>query len=401
MSRTYRAARLITGTVTGTGDRDAEARPGWVRVEDDRVVAVGAGAPDDVPSDGPSDEPSDGPGDEQVDLGGVTLVPGFVDMHVHGAGGATFAEDADAARVVAATHLAHGTTSLMASLVTDSMDRLEQQVRALAPLAAAGDLLGTHLEGPWLSDRHPGAHDPSLLQDPTPADVERLLAAGGDTVAMATLAPERAGGLDAVRRLVAAGVVVGVGHSDATYAETRAAIDAGARVATHLYNAARRPDHREPGLVVALLEAAEVTVELIADGVHVHEAVLRRTLREAGRRTALVTDAMAATGRDDGEYRLGPLDVRVRDGVARVVTGDGSTGRIAGSTLTLDRAVRRAVDELGLTLPQAVHAAATAPADALGRTDLGRIAPGARADLVALDADLRVVAVVRGGERVV
>lgn len=362
---------------------EAMLTPGWVRVEDRRIVAVGSGA-----------QP---PALDTLDLGPAVLAPGFVDMHVHGGGGASFADGPDAARTVLATHLSRGTTSMVASLVTDTVERLVAQVSALGPLVAAGELVGTHLEGPWLSAAYCGAHDPRLLRDATPEDVEALLAAGEGTVRMVTLATERPGGLAAAARLTAQGVLVAVGHSDATYDEAHEAIDAGVRVATHLFNAERPIHQREPGLIPALLEREETSVELIADGVHVHPALVRQAARAKPGKHALISDAMAAAGGGDGSYRMGWLPVEVRDGVARLVAGDA----IAGSTLTLDRAVRWAVADAGLELLDAVRAAATTPADLLGRADLGRIAPGARADLVVLDAELEVVRVMREGRWVV
>ena len=371
VATTYVAATVVTPK--------GPLSPGWVSVDDERVTAVGSGRP----------------AAEVRDLGGVTLVPGFVDMHVHGGGGAAFTDGAEQAARVLDAHAARGTTSMIASLVSDSVDVLEEQVRELTPLVEDGSLLGVHLEGPWLSEKHAGAHDPSMLRDPVDADLDRLVDAG--PIAMATLAVERSGGMAAVQRLVDRGVVVALGHSDASYEEAHRAVDAGATVATHLFNAARPIHHREPGLVLALLERDEVTVELVADGVHLHDAVVRDVARSVGPRVALVTDAMSAAGCGDGEFRLGRRRVQVRDGVARLAVADDSPGPIAGSTLTLDRALRFAVRSAGLDLAQASHAASTAPADALRRTDLGRIEAGARADIVVLDDDLAVVAVMRGG----
>lgn len=377
MSRTYLAARVVTP--------GGEITPGWVTVESDTIVAVGQGRPH---PGGPADV---------LDLGEVTVAPGFVDMHAHGGGGAAFSEGPESAVKAAATHLLHGTTRMVASLVTDSVEGLERQVRALRPLVESGELAGVHLEGPWLSARHAGAHDPRLLRDPDPADMDRLLGAADGSVVMVTLAVEREGGLAAVERLAAAGVRVALGHSDASYEQALYAVDAGASVATHLFNADRPVHHRDPGLVVALLEREEVTIEIIADGVHLHQALVRDVGRIAGSRLALVSDAMAAAGSADGRYRLGPLQVEVRNRVARVVGEDGSPGAIAGSTLTLDRALRFAVQEAGLTLGEALNAVTAAPAKALGRPDLGRLAPGCRADLVCLDERLDVAAVMRGG----
>ncbi|QGF23445.1 N-acetylglucosamine-6-phosphate deacetylase [Raineyella fluvialis] len=359
---------------------------GWVRVEGERVVGVGSGP---VPAAAAQDA-------DVVDLGDRLLVPGFVDIHAHGGGGAAYTDGVDAARTVVAAHLAHGTTSAMASLVTDAVPVLEDQVRALVPLVRAGELLGIHLEGPWLSELHCGAHDPDLLRDPMRHDIDTLLAAGEGTVRMVTLAIERLGGLAAVRHLAEAGVIVAPGHSHATYAEANLAIDEGARVATHLFNAERPIHHREPGLVVALLERPEVTVELIADGVHLHPAMVGDIARIKRGRFVLVTDAMAAAGSEDGDYELGPLKVEVRGGVARLAHG----GAIAGSTLTLDRAVRFCVERAGIDLVDAVRAATLTPATVIGRDDIGRIAPGAYADLVVLRPDLTVEAVHRHGRRV-
>jgi N-acetylglucosamine-6-phosphate deacetylase len=252
-----------------------------------------------------------------------------------------------------------------------------------------------HLEGPWLSPRRSGAHQPGSLSHPDAASVESLLAAGDGAVRMVTLAPELPGGIDAVRLLDAAGVVAAIGHTDASYDVARAALDAGARLGTHLFNAMRPLHHREPGAVGALLDAP-VDVELIADGVHLHPAVLRTVFAAKPGRCVLVTDAMAAAGSADGDYRLGPMAIEVRDGVARLADGKG-TGAIAGSTLTMDAAVRFAVRTAGLPLLDVVHAASTAPARVWGLTDVGALEAGRRADLVVLDAGLEVVGVMQAG----
>ncbi|GAB3022120.1 N-acetylglucosamine-6-phosphate deacetylase [Nocardioides flavus (ex Wang et al. 2016)] len=363
--------------------------PGWLLVDGDRVVEVGHGQP---------------PRPADTDLGAATVVPGFVDLHVHGGGGASFdTGTVEAAEVAIATHLARGTTSMAASLVTDSPDNTAAAVRGLAPLVGDGRLAGIHLEGPWLSPRRAGAHRTDLLSHPDPASVEEVLAAGDPStgsgrrgaVRMVTLAPELPGGIDAVRRLADAGVLVAIGHTDATYDEARAAIDAGARLGTHLFNAMRPLHHRDPGAVGALLDAP-VDVELVADGVHLHPAVLRTVFAAKPGRCILVTDATAAAGGPDGEHRLGPMAIVVRDGVARLADGS-RDGVIAGSTLTMDAAVRFAVRTAGLPLRDVVHAASTAPAAAWGLADVGAIEAGRRADLVVLDDHLEVVGVMRAG----
>ena len=340
--------------------------PGWLLLEGDRLADLGEGPP---------------PRSPDVDLGDVVVVPGFVDLHVHGGGGASFdAGTADAAAVVADAHLAHGTTTMAASLVTDTADRMTAAVRELALLVQDGRLAGIHLEGPWLSPQRSGAHQPGSLAHPDPTSVDALLTAGDGAVRMVTLAPELPGGVDAVRRLDDAGVLAAVGHTDATYDQACEALDAGARLGTHLFNAMRPLHHRDPGPVGALLDSP-VDVELIADGVHLHPAVLRTVFAAKPGRCILVTDAMAAAGAPDGDYRLGPMAIEVRDGVARLAS-PGGDGAIAGSTLTMDAAVRFCVRTAGLPLLDVVHAASTAPARAWGLDDVGAIEPGRRADLV-------------------
>ncbi|MDO4253651.1 MAG: N-acetylglucosamine-6-phosphate deacetylase [Kocuria sp.] len=355
-------------------------RPGWVRIQGETLVQVGTDAP---------------PAGARR-LGKKILAPGFVDMHVHGGGGAAFTDGVAAAQTVLATHRAHGTTTMVASLVTDTIDHLEHQVSVLAPLAEAGELAGIHLEGPWLSQQRCGAHDPALLIDPTEADVVRLLDAGRGHVRMVTLAPERHGALETIALLRSRGVVAALGHTDATHQQTAAGLDAGARVGTHLFNAMPSVHHRKPGPIPWLLNHPDVVVELIADGIHLHPSVVSMAAHAAQGRFALITDAMAAAGNPDGSYRLGPLDVDVVGGVARIR----DTGAIAGSTLTLDAAVRYAVNHAHLPLEVAVRAASTTPADVLGRSDIGRIAPGARADLVVLDTHMTVCDVLIAGRQV-
>lgn len=358
-----------------------ELLDGWVVVEGGTIVQVGSGAAPAAAAPGP---------------GYAVLTAGFVDIHNHGGGGAAFGGGPEAARTAQQAHLRQGTTTVVASLVTETLEVLLDQVRALRPLVGSGELGGIHLEGPWLAERWCGAHPPELLADPDPASVRALADAAGEALVMVTLAPERDGAPEATRLLAGRGVRVAVGHTDATYEQTRAALDAGARVATHLYNAARPLHHREPGPSLALLTDERVWVETIADGVHQHEAVVRDTARRAGGRWVLVSDAMAAALAGDGSYRLGRLEVQVRDGVARLVGEPGRPGAIAGSTLSLDRAVRTAVGA-GVPLADAVHAATAAPAAAMGWPDRGRIAPGLRADLVGLDEELHVRGVMRAG----
>jgi N-acetylglucosamine-6-phosphate deacetylase len=335
-----------------------------------------------------------------LDLPGHWIVPGFIDMHVHGGGGASFSDGtAEQALTVIGTHRRHGTTTMVASTVTGELGELAQQAGVLSELAEQGDLAGVHFEGPFISPARCGAHDPALLRDPDPAEVRKLIDAARGRATMMTLAPERQGGLDSVRMLADSGVIAAVGHTDSTYDAAVEAVEAGATVATHLFNAMPGLGHRAPGPVAALLEDERVTVELINDGTHLHPAVLELAFGSAGAdRVAFITDAMGAAGMGDGRYPLGPLEVEVRDGVARLVEG----GSIAGSTLTLDHAFRRAVTVDGLPVEDVVRALSANPARLLGIDDrTGSLQAGKHADLVVLDAEFRLAGVMRQGEWVV
>ena len=367
---------LAAGTVVLP---DREYTPGWVEVRGGLIVDSGAGEP---------------PRPADVSLPAGVLAPGYIDAHNHGGGGVSF-NDADTvavARRITQIHRDHGTTTMMASLVTAPIDEMERLVRALAELVRDGLLLGIHLEGPWLSPKHRGAHTPELLMLPDPSSVERLMGAGGGAVRMVTIAPELEGGLAAVARIVEHGAVAAIGHTDADYVMTRTAIAAGATAGTHMFNAMPPLHHREPGAALALLDDPAVFAEIVADGVHLHPAVVR-LISESPARPVLVTDAMAAAGAADGDYKLGGLDVRVAHGEARLLTD----GTIAGSVLTLSHAVRYAVLTAGVPLPLAIRAATQNPADMFALTDRGRIASGLRADLVLLDADLHVQATLLEG----
>ena len=332
-----------------------------------------------------------------------TMLPAYVDLHCHGGGGTAFTDlDDTAAARAAEHHHRRGTTSLLASLVTLSPRDLERGVAMLAEIADDGLIDGIHLEGPWLAEARCGAHDPTLLRDPTLTEVERLLAAGRGHIRQVTLAPERDHGLDLVRWLTAAGVHAAVGHTAASFAQVEQALAAGADIATHLFNGMDPWHHRVPGAVPALLRAAArggVVVELIADGVHLSDDTVRTVLDLAGSGSvAFVSDAMAAAGVGDGVYQLGGLTVVVDRGIARLARdADGTTpGPIAGGTSHVADIVSRQV-ALGLPLPYAVRAAARNPARLLGLGDRGAIAAGGRADLLVVDQETRVTRVMRAG----
>lgn len=368
-----RCARIL-------GSGLAPVLDGWLRVNAGRIDEIAAGEP-----------PA---GAESAVIDGW-LAPGLVDLHVHGGGGAGFQSgrlaDVEAA---AGYHRAHGTTTMLASLVSAPLDELAASCARLHESVAAGLIAGVHLEGPFLSPARRGAHDPAVLMAPDAASVTRLLGSG--PVRVVTLAPELDGGLEAIRRISGAGIVAAIGHTDASYEVTAAAVGAGARMATHLFNGMRPLHHREPGPVAALVEDDRVALELINDGHHLHPALVRGLLTgDARDRVALVTDAIAATGLPDGRYDLGSQRIVVHDGVSLLDEG----GSLAGSTTTLVASVARAV-RAGVAVPEAVAAATRVPAAVLGLDDVGRLEAGCRADIVALTDELELDRVWHGGELV-
>ncbi|TCU49679.1 N-acetylglucosamine-6-phosphate deacetylase [Curtobacterium sp. PhB146] len=367
-----RASRVV--------DAAGSTADGWVLLAGDVVHAVGSG-------------PEAPAADQVVDLGDAVLTPGFTDLHGHG--GATESYEDDSFAESLAVHRAHGTTRSVLSLVANPVPALADSLARIRSVMATDPLvLGVHLEGPFLSPHNKGAHNESFLIDPSPAAVDALLEAGEGVIRQVTIAPELPGALDAVRRFVAAGVTVAVGHTVGMYDQARAAFDAGATLLTHAFNAMPGLHHRAPGPIGAAVADDRVTLELILDAVHVHPVVADTLFRAAPGRVALITDAMGAAGAADGSYRLGSLDVTVTDGVAHVA----GTDTIAGSTLTQDVALRNAVSLAGRTLPEAVAALTSVPAAALGLGDrLGRLAPGYAADLVALSPALEVQRVWGGG----
>ena len=348
--------------------------PACVAVSDGVILGVAAGETyGGVPPD--------------VVLPSGVLVPGLVDMQINGCFGVDFvAADPAGWAEVSARLPETGVTSFVPTFITAPVPDLVAGLRRTAALPAdlgGARVLGVHVEGPFLSpDRH-GAHDPALLRDPTPEAVDALIEAAPGLLRMHTLAPERPGALAAIRRLVDAGVLVSVGHSDATAEQTEAAADAGARLVTHLFNAMRPLHHREPGVVGQGLADPRLTCGLIADLHHVAAPICRLAFAAAPGRIVLVTDAVAAAGMPPGTYDLGGQQVSV-DPLGLPRRPDGT---LAGSGLRLDAAIANVV-AAGVDLRSAVDAASRLPADILGRPDLGRIEAGATADLVWLGDDL-------------
>ena len=368
----------------------------WVGEATHAAAAGWSGVPDAVPAP-------------------VTVLPGLVDIHTHGGGGASYpdATTPEEALVAVHEHLAHGTTTLVASLVTAAPDTLRQRVGVLTALADAGEIAGIHLEGPFVSTVRCGAQDPALIQVPD-ADLTRELAtlAHGHLVMM-TIAPELAGVVGdggVVDALIGAGALPSFGHTDASWQQTTDALaDARTRLAatpgrrsgratvTHLFNGMRPMTHRDPGPIPVFLAAAargEVVVELIGDGTHVAPEMVQSIVSLVGaENVALVTDAMAAAGMPDGAYRLGSQDVRVEEGgVARLAHG----GSIAGGTAHLLDIVRTTVAG-GVPLVDVLRAAATTPATVLGDETVGALEAGRRADVLVVDDAFRVLGIRRAG----
>ena len=363
---------------------DAVLEDAWVHVAGGVIVEVAARRP-------AADAPL-------IDLEGAWLLPGYIDLHVHGGGGHSVTSSLEAMDAAVAYHRTRGTTSTLVSLVTAPVEELVAQVAWAAALTRRGPtprgcVLGSHLEGPFLSPRRRGAQNAAHMIRPDVEILERLIVAAEGELRMMTFAPELDGALALIGPLRERGIIAAIGHSDATYEQAMAAIDAGADHATHLFNGMGPLHHRTPGLVGAALQAG-IPCELINDGRHVHPAVITLVCRLIDC-PILITDAIDATGVGDGTFDLGGLAVHVQDGEARLA----STRSLAGSTLTMDDALRRAVRDSGLPIEEAAAAAATNPARVLGLDDrLGSIAPGRRADFVVLDDNLAVSRVMATGE---
>jgi len=301
------------------------------------------------------------------------LIPGFVDIHCHGGGGKYFGSltDSEIAQVIA-IHRAGGTVAGLASLVTEPIENLISQIKRLVPFAQRGEIAGIHLEGPYLSHARCGAHDPDLLRTPTIAEVQTLLDAGQGFIKMITIAPELDGALEVIEYLAKSGVIAAIGHSQSDAATAQAAIDRGASVVTHFNNAMPKVVDGPGTMNTAVLSDLRVSLELILDGEHVATNIVRDVFEAAPNRIVMVTDAMSAAGSTDGTYKIANLEVIVKDGVARLA----SNGSLAGSTLTMAKAFSHALNEIGISITEAVHAASTLPALILGRFDLGEIAVG-------------------------
>jgi N-acetylglucosamine-6-phosphate deacetylase len=360
---------------------------GWVYADNGSIQATGTGTTWRSLLDRGADvEPSEATS-RVLDAGGRTVTPGFVDLHAHGGAGHRFEDGGPGLAAALRVHRRHGTTRSVLSLATADLASLTRCLGEVAALARSDPrVLGSHLEGPYLSPGSCGAHDPAALRMPQVEEMLALADAARGTLRQVTIAPELPGAREVIRHMTARGVVAAVGHTEADYAQTRAAFDAGATLLTHAYNAMPGIGHRAPGPVVAAFDDERARLELINDGHHVDPRIVALTFARARDRVAMVSDAMAATGHGDGDYKLGNRDVTVTDRVARLA----GTQTLAGSTITVDVAVRRAM-AAGVSETEAVAAVTAVPASVLGLGDrFGRLSAGFAADLVVLDADWRV-----------
>jgi N-acetylglucosamine-6-phosphate deacetylase len=364
-----------------------------VVIQGSKIFAVGRRGKVDLPR-----------GAREMSAGGKTVVPGFVDVHIHGAGGHDVMEGTrEALETITATAAARGTTSLVATTVTASEKETRDSVAGIAhfilntsQFAArelTAEILGIHFEGPFISPARRGVHPAKWIAPPSPELLAKLLEEARGTAQILTLAPELPGALDLISTARRAGLVVSLGHTDATYEQAMAAIEAGASHAAHVFNAMRPFSHRGTGVIGAVLTSPKVSAELIADGVHVDDAAMRMLIGlKTPERVILVSDGMSATGMPDGKYQLGMFEVKVSGGVAR-----NAEGKLAGSTLTLDRALRNMV-ALGVPLSSALRMMTSNPARQIGlEARKGVLAPGADADLVFLDDNLEVSGVMTRG----
>jgi len=334
-------------------------------------------------------------GAAEISASGQTAIPGFIDVHIHGAGGHDVMEGTEQAMsAVAGTLARHGTTSFVATTVTASPDDTCRGVEGIAryithqfaALQPKAEVLGVHYEGPFISTVRRGVHPAEWIQLPSADLLQRCLRAAAGNARILTIAPELLGAAPCMKAARDAGVVVAMGHTDATYEQARAGIAQGARHAVHVFNAMRPFSHRDSGVIGAVLTSQDVTAELIADGVHVEEAAMRILLQAKGAgRVILISDGLSATGMPDGKYMLGKLEITVSGGVCR-----DAEGKLAGSTLTLDHALRNVV-ALGIPLQDAVRMLTENPAKLLGiEFKKGALRTGADADIVLLDENLQV-----------
>lgn len=337
--------------------------------------------------------------DHMIDGGGRLLIPGMIDVHIHGAEGEDMMDGRrHSVETVSKVCARTGCTAFLATSVSSTLEDLLQMISSVSETMGhepGARIVGMHIEGPYLNVKKKGMQNERYLRHPDKQEMDRILDHGGALIRMVTLASELPGGMEMVRYLHDKGIVVALAHSDASYEEAQTAFRSGASHVTHCFNGMRPMHHRDPGLVLAAFEENHVSVQAIVDDVHLHPAIVRLMYREKGAdRMVLITDALQAMGLGDGTYSFGGHEVKVEDGVARM-----ADGTLASSTVTMNQALHKTV-ALGVPLPHAIKMASQTPADVLGLSHKGRIAPGADADLVLLDEDYEVLWTIIEGDMV-
>lgn len=388
---------LITGAKIVTEQGIVEN--GVVHVVEDKVAFVGELGAWNAAADSSNEKSSNA---VKIDAGGKWLLPGFIDVHVHGGYGADFMDsNPETLDTITRFHASQGTTAMLATTMTatrEAIDRVLAQVqRYIEKPMPYAQLLGVHLEGPFISPKWAGAQDPKLMVTPQLAWLVDWHERFPQLMKQLTLAPEREGGLEMIAWLRDHGIVAACGHTDASYADIQSAVDAGLSHAVHTFNAMKPLHHREPGTVGAVLTDARISGEVIADGIHVHAAAIKLlTMVKQPHGLLLITDAISAAGLGDGQYELGGQAVTVQSGVARLTEG----GALAGSTLTMIEALRFMVREVGVSVAEASRYASGNPARMLGiEASHGSIAVGKQADLLLVSDELALEQVwVRGAE---
>jgi N-acetylglucosamine-6-phosphate deacetylase len=365
----------VNKLVSGTSIRENVE----VRIENNKIAAI-------APASG-----------QKADLESEYLTPGFVDIHCHGGNGTHFFDsEAKAAEKSAEFHLKHGTTSLIASFIAAPISDLRKQIDALVRQLPLSNIIGIHLEGPYLSEIFCGAHNPDFLSNPSVAEVKTLLNDGAGWIKMITIAPELPGALESISYLQSQGVIAAIGHSDADEHITKSAIDAGASMVTHFFSAMRPIHHRISGMTLTALFDERINLELILDNVHIAPKAIKIPFNFARERIVGITDALAVAGLPDGDYLLGTTNVELRNGIAKIKGKD----LLAGSTLTMDRSFKSAVTNLGFSPIEAVQAFCQRPARIMKLENVGEIAVGKDADLLLMDRDFNLQQVVFKGSLV-
>ena len=339
-------------------------------------------------------------GTEVIEAKNKFVVPGYINIHVHGGGGSDVMDgNYEAINQIAITHSRFGTTAFLPTTMTMSKDKIIRSLRSICEAVKKGtagaEILGIHMEGPYINPEKKGAQKEDDIKKISIEEFLEFNQASGNLIRLVTIAPEMPGAIALIKYLYKQGIVASVGHTNATYVQTQAGIQAGLSHVTHTFDAMRGLHHREPGVVGAALTSPELTVEIIADGIHIHPIVLKiLTKIKEGEKIVLITDAMRAAGMPEGVYDLGGQEVTVKKGRARL-----KDGTLAGSVLTMDKAVKNMVNKVGIQLPKAIQMASFNPARSIGIDDKkGSLEPGKDADIVILNKNLETELTIVAGK---